>query len=280
MPINDGSFEPLSIVLPPGRVVSAVKPAAVRWWMTIPMTVVDTLIRAMAPALPHRAAAGHHADLISSNLFGTDPRTGRFFVASGGAPGGGWGAKHDSDGLSAVICINDGDTHNTPIEANESKYPMLIEEYSLRPDSGGAGRFRGGLGVRKVFRLLGETRLNTHIERTRCAPWGLSGGQDAAPNRLSVRRRDGQLEAFPNGKVNAMKLDAGDAFILDAGGGGGYGSPLERPPDRVRADVVEGYVSLQAARDDYGVELDERTLTVDGPATERRRSAARGALQK
>ena len=106
------------------------------------------------------------------------------------------------------------------------------------------------------------------------------GGQDALPNRLSVRRHDGQREAFPNGKVNAMKLDAGDAFILDAGGGGGYGSPLERPPERVRADVVEGYVSLQAARDQYGVELDERTLTVDGPATERRRSAARGTLPR
>ena len=91
-----------------------------------------------------------------------------------------------------------------------------------------------------------------------------------------MRRHDGALEEFPNGKVNAMKLDGGDAFILDAGGGGGYGSPLERPPERVRADVVEGYVSLQAARDQYGVELDERTLAVDEPATERRRSAARG----
>src|SRR3954452_24864633 len=91
-PINDGSFTPLNIILPPGRVVSAVKPAAVRWWMTIPMTVVDSIFKAVAPAMPERVAAGHHADLLSSHVFGTDPRTGRFTVSGIGLPGGGWGA--------------------------------------------------------------------------------------------------------------------------------------------------------------------------------------------
>src|SRR5579885_3535215 len=273
LPINDGSFAPLRVILPPGRVVSATKPAAVRWWMTIPMTVVDTIIRAMAPALPDRVAAGHHADLLSATPFGVDPRTGRFFLSVGTLPGGGWGAKHDSDGMSAVVCINDGDTHNSPAEAVESKYPYLIEEYSLRPDSGGAGRFRGGLGVRKVVRVLGEMTLNTRIERTQCAPWGLFGGRDALPNRVSIRRADGRLERLPNGKVNNLKLGAGDAYILESGGGGGYGPPWERPAEWVQRDVVEGYVSLEAAREQYGVVLDPHTLAIDEAATAQRRRA-------
>src|SRR3954464_567156 len=96
LPINDGSFAPLNIVLPPGRVVSAVKPAAVRWWMTIPMTVVDTIIHALAPALPDKVAAAHHTDLLSVLGYGVDPRNGRFVIGLGSLPGGGWGAKHDA----------------------------------------------------------------------------------------------------------------------------------------------------------------------------------------
>jgi N-methylhydantoinase B len=277
LPINDGSFAPLKIVLPPGRVVSALKPSAVRWWMTIPMTVVDTIIRAMAPALPERVAAGHHADLLSARVFGTDPRTGRFAVSGGNLPGGGWGAKHDSDGMNVVVCINDGDTHNSPVEAAETRFPYVVEEYALRQDSGGAGRSRGGLGVRKTVRLLGDMTLNTHIERTRCAPWGLFGGHDALPNRLTVRRSDGASESFPNGKTGSVSMAGGEAYAIEAGGGGGYGSPLERPPERVQQDVVEGYVSLAAAREQYSVVLDAATLALDAVATERLRQERRDA---
>ncbi|HEY7067632.1 MAG TPA: hydantoinase B/oxoprolinase family protein [Chloroflexota bacterium] len=276
-PINDGSFTPLHIVLPPGRVVSATKPAAVRWWMTIPMTVVDTIIHALAPALPEKVAAAHHTDLLSVIAYGTDPRTGRFVIGMGSLPGGGWGAKHDSDGMNAVVCINDGDTHNAPAEAAEAKYPMVVEEYALRPDSGGAGRFRGGLGVHKSVRLLGDMAFNSTIERTQCAPWGLLGGHDALTNKLSIRRADGHVETFPNGKVSALRLDAGEAYVVDSGGGGGYGSPLERPAERVAADVREGYVSAESARRDYGVVLDPRTFAVDEAATAALRAEMRQA---
>ncbi len=276
-PINDGSFAPLNIVLPPGRVVSATKPAAVRMWMTIPMTVVDSIFKAVAPAMPDRVAAGHHADLLSSHVFGTDPRTGRFTVSGIGLPGGGWGAKHNSDGMSAVVCINDGDTHNSPAEAVEAKFPCVLEEVSLRKDSGGAGRYRGGLGVRKVVRVLGEMALNTRIERTHCPPWGLFGGHDALANKLSIRRADGTVEQMPNGKVSMLKLGPGEAYILESGGGGGYGDPLERPAARVAYDVREGYVSLEAACECYGVVLDSATLALDEAATAARRAKLRAA---
>jgi N-methylhydantoinase B len=271
-PINDGSFAPLRIILPPGRVVSATKPAAVRMWMTIPMTVVDTIIHAMAPAMPDKVLAGHHADLMTNMFFGSDPRTGRFFVGAPGNPGGGWGARHNADGMNVVVCINDGDTHNRPVEAVEARYPMIVEEYSLLPDSGGAGTHRGGLGARRTVRVIGDMTTNSRIERTRCAPWGLFGGQPARPNYIAIRRQDGQVQTFPNGKIAGAELRPGEATIRESGGGGGYGPPWQRPAERVRDDVREGYVSWQAAHDAYGVVLDPTTLALDAAATAARRA--------
>ena len=256
-PINDGSFRPLSVILPPGRVVSALKPAAMRQWMTIPMTVVDTIFKALAPAIPERVIAGHHADLCSTNVFGTDPRNGRFYVASVGLPGGGWGAKHDSDGVSATVCINDGDTHNSPVEATEVKLPILIERYALRPDSGGAGRHRGGLGVSRRMRALAPVNVVTRMERTKCAPWGLQKGLAGLPNRIRIERADGTAVDPPNGKLQATLLAPHDVLVVESGGGGGFGDPRERSRDAVRSDVRRGYVTREAALRDYGMTEEE-----------------------
>jgi N-methylhydantoinase B len=257
-PINEGSFRPLSIVLPPGRVVSATKPAATRWWMTIPMTVVDTIFKALAPAVPERVAAGHYADLCTADVFGVDGRSGRFFYRPACLPGGGWGAKHDGDGMSATICLNDGDTHNFIAEAIEAKLPVVIEKNGLRPDSGGPGEHRGGLGVEFRFRARAPMQFNAHIERTQCAPWGLSGGLPGAANRVSVVRATGAVEASNNGKRNAVPLDVDDVVVVESGGGGGYGDPRRRSRERVRSDVLRGYVSREAAINDYGWTPEER----------------------
>src|SRR5262249_7262650 len=127
LPINDGSFRPLKIILPPGRVVSAVKPAPVRVWMTVPMTVSDTLFKALAQACPERTIAAHYADLCIVNPQGFDAETGRYFWSHIGHPGGGWGAKSDQDGMNATVALNDGDTHNSPVEATEAKSPIIVE---------------------------------------------------------------------------------------------------------------------------------------------------------
>lgn len=276
MPINHGSFRPLKVILPPGRVISATRPAAMRMWMTIPMTVVDTIFKALSQAIPDRTIAGHHADLLSSHTYGIDHRTGRFFFGFVGPLGGGWGAKHNEDGVSGTICINDGDTHNSPVEASEAKSPVVIEEFSLIPDSAGAGRYRGGLGLRRAVRMLTPASFNTRIERTKCAPWGLHGGKDARPNRVYVRRADGTIEQPPNGKIDLMQLAPGDTYVLESGGGGGFGDPLDRPVDAVERDVRLGYVSREAAQRDYGVVLDA-ALNVDPEATARLRTELRRA---
>jgi N-methylhydantoinase B len=276
LPINDGAFRPLTIILPPGRVISATRPAAMRWWMTIPQTVVDTIFKAVAPVAPDRTIGGHHADLASAGTFGyIDPKTGNLYLGTGagvGLAGGGWGAKSDQDGMNATVCINDGDTHNSPVEAAEAKAPIICVQRSLRQDSGGPGKFRGGLGVAQQVELRVAAMYQAQVERTLCPPWGLDGGQDAQPNRVSITRQDGSVERFSTGKANPTRLDAGDGYITETGGGGGFWSPLERDAERVLADVRAGYVSLEAAERDYGVCIQQggphgRDFTLDAAGT-------------
>jgi N-methylhydantoinase B len=276
LPINEGSFRPLKVVLPPGRVVSATKPAPVRTWMTVPMTVADTIFKALAPACPDNVMAGQHADLAAPRTFGLDPKTGRAFHFPSILSGGGWGALHDRDGQHATFCINDGDTHNTPVEAAEGKGPIFIAYRRLRQDSGGPGKYRGGLGVAQEVQLLSPGSVQSAMERTICPPWGLHGGKDAQPNRFSVVRKDGSIERLPTGKTSEhVSLDAGDGFLVEVGGGGGFWDPFERDPERVLADVRSGYVSLQAARHDYGVVIHQqgRRFELDVEATKELRQS-------
>ncbi len=278
-PINDGSFRSLKAIVPPGRIVSATRPAPMRWWMTYPMTIVDTVFKALAPAIPERVIAGHHADLLVAACHGINPKTQEFFIANFGPLGGGWGAKHNEDGVSATVCINDGDTHNGPNEQAEAKFPLVVEGYRLVPDSGGAGRHRGGLGVERVIRARTNMTMNTQIERAHCRPWGLNGGLDATGNQVALRLGGAWKTDFPNAKVLVAQLKTGDAFRVRSGGGGGYGSPLERPVADVQFDVRQGYVSRDAAAELYGVVIDPDTLEVDLAATERLRASRRASAK-
>jgi N-methylhydantoinase B len=276
LPINDGQFRALDIVLPPGRVVSALKPAAMRMWMTYPMTIIDTIFKALSPAIPDRIIAGHHADLVVGRVNGRRPRDDSFYIYLGGLIGGGWGAKHDSDGRNATIAMNDGDTHNGPSEQVEAKYPLLVERYALRPDSGGAGRFRGGLGCEQVVQARHDLRFNSQMDRVKCKPWGLEGGLSGFGNSVAIHRFGAPEEQrFHNGKALNQVLHAGDAYILRSGGGGGFGSPLERDLDRLARDVRGGYVSREAAEKYYGAVFEPGTDTINAAATAARRAEMR-----
>jgi N-methylhydantoinase B len=247
--------------------------------MTYPMTIVDTIFKALAPAIPDRVIAGHHADLLIATCHGINPRSSEFFIANFGPLGGGWGAKRAEDGVSGTVCINDGDTHNSPNEQAEAKFPLVIEGYRLVPDSGGAGRHRGGLGVERTVRARTPITMNTQIERAHCRPWGLAGGREGTGNAVELRIGGAWKTDFPNAKVLVTALKTGDAFRLRSGGGGGYGSPLERPVADVQEDVRQGYVSIAAAAELYGVVLNPETLAIDKVATERRRAEMRQRQQ-
>ena len=257
-PLNDGSLRGLKVILPPGRVVSAVRPAPMRWWMTVPMTIIDTIFKAMLPAIPERTIAGHHADLVIVLINGFLPKDRRLFIGTVGPTGGGWGAKKNEDGVSATICINDGDTHNSPLEMLETKYPLLIHRQSLIPDSGGAGRRRGGLGVETVVEARSEMNISSFIERKHCEPWGLDGGHAGLGNQLDVFRQGAKQPELPNAKIVATRLAPGDGFVVRGGGGGGFGDPKRREPARVLEDVRQGYVTPEAAERLYGVKVDRQ----------------------
>lgn len=258
-PVNDGSFRPLKVVMPMGTVISAERPFPMRVWMTFPMTVIDTIFKAMAQAIPERSIAGHHADLVFPNIHGISPEDGRLFIVGIGPLGGGWGAKAREDGVSATVCINDGDTHNSPTEQLEAKYPILVESYRLREDSAGPGRQRGGLGAEMVVQALSPFSVTTRIDRVHCKPWGLHGGHEAAGNGIAIRKNGEWQDDLPNAKVFNVRLARGDAYKMLSGGGGGFGDPAERDPELVAHDVREGYVGRDNARSVYKV-----ALTADG----------------
>jgi N-methylhydantoinase B len=272
-PINDGSFRSLKTIVPPGKVVSAVRPAPMRWWMTFPMTIVDTVFKAVSKAIPDRVIAGHHADLLAAGFHGFNPQTKEFYFGNFGPLGGGWGAKKNEDGVSATVCINDGDTHNSACEMAEVKTPCVVETLRLLPDSGGAGRHRGGLGVERIVRARAPFVFSSQIERAHCKPWGLEGGLEAAGNSIALRVDGKWKEDFPNAKMVMANLKPGDAYSVRSGGGGGYGPAWERPAETVAEDVRQGYVSADEAEKLYGVVIDAKSFKVDAAATAQRRAA-------
>jgi N-methylhydantoinase B len=153
-----------------------------------------------------------------------------------------------------------GDTRIIPLELQETYLPVRIEEFSLREDSGGAGKFRGGLGFRKSYRMLGPCGLQTNLDRTRFPPWGVQGGREARPGRFTLV--DGRTGAErPIEKERGLVLAAGDLVRVETGGGGGFGPPGERALDMIQRDLDAGYVTADAARRDYGVKVG-----VDGSA--------------
>lgn len=271
-PVNEGSFRSLKVIVPEGTVVSAVKPAAMRMWMTFPMTVVDTVFKAMSSAIPERVAAAHHADLVIGSIHGINPVDSTFFIGIIGPSGGGWGAKINEDGMNGVVCSNDGDTHNSPCELLEIKYPLLIEKHELRQDSGGPGRQRGGLGTEVGIRALSPLTFSAMVDRQHCAPWGLHGGMHGMGNRVELRRNGELVGNGESSKLRGQRLAAGDKVTLLAGGGGGFGPPHERSAVDVAEDVRHGYVSVESARANYGVSLNP-DLTLNEKETAELRSA-------
>jgi N-methylhydantoinase B len=245
--VNEGSFRALNVILPPGKLLSARRPAPIGGWSLSLPTVLDTIFRALAPALPDRVPAAHKGDMGGYAIFGVHPKTGRRYVCQN-IIGGGWGGRPFEDGASASVSICQGDVKNTPIELQELYYPLLYECHALRPDSGGAGKFRGGIGCEVVVTPLHDCYLSRNTDRIQCPPWGLRGGAPGAVNETIIQR-NGEAETLP-GKFSHLLVRPGETVMFLTAGGGGYGDPAERPGDAIRHDIRLGYVSpLRAARD-------------------------------
>ncbi|WP_206922878.1 hydantoinase B/oxoprolinase family protein [Alicyclobacillus suci] len=273
-PVNEGSFRALQVVIPEGNIMMARYPSPMAKWSIILPTVIDTVLAALANAIPEQIPAAHFGTLGGSiTCFGVDPRTHKPFVLQG-IEGGGWGGRPHEDGESAAVSVCQGDVRNAPIESIEIKAPVIVEERRLRQDSGGAGTFRGGLGLDVRIRNVTEVQWNlSQGRRSQCPPWGLWGGK---PGEVSdyLLKLPGET-VWRSVDVVRHVVPAGSEVLVRTPGGGGWGNPFERDVERVRFDVLEEFISRDCARTDYGVVLcDDGSVDVDGTTHLRRMSGA------
>ena len=252
-PSNDGSYRALQVEIPDGKFLSASGRAAMSMYSPPLPTVIDTIVKAMVPAMPDHVAAGHHANFGAHVFEGRNPDTGEFYLAISGNHGG-WGASRGHDGPGPYKTMSHGDTLDVPMEVIEQLYPLRFEHYEVRQDSGGAGEFRGGAGLEKVTRTAAPSTSQLNFERSLCPPWGVLGGEGSPPPTVEILRGDGSTDNILKGNVAMAR---GEQLRILSSGGGGYGRPSARDPERVALDVRRGYVSPQMARPIYRVVVDE-----------------------
>jgi N-methylhydantoinase B len=277
IPPNSGCYQPIRIHAPLGTILNPHFPAACTGGNEVAMIVHNAVFRALAqiPGDGPRPRVMACDQGSSNNLFiaGVDPRVGRRYVLYE-YPEGGWGANQERDGLSATFSIA-GNTWNIPVEAVERRFPIRIERYELRQDSGGAGIHRGGLGVRRDYRVVDhEAELSIVGNRVLVPPWGLDGGEEGAPaDYLLACDTSEPRPVAPRfrSKAAMVRLRPGDLVTQLTAGGGGWGAATERDPESVAEDVRLGYVSREAAEQTYRVALAANGRVDDDRTAELRR---------
>ena len=267
---NDGFYDLIHVNLPKGSLVHPNFPAALGCRTHALARQFDVLGGALSRHAPEMATAAGYGSSPHFLYSGVD-RDGQPFqlmeILYGGIPGRPIGDGMDGHSWWPLF-------ENIPSEYLESYYPMIIEGYASLPDTGGAGRHRGGNGVEKVYRLLEPGEISIHDDRHRSQPWGILGGRPGAVSEKWLIRADGRRTPLES-KVDNVKVAPGDRIVFRTAGGGGWGDPLERDPARVRADVCRKLMSVEVAEREYGVVLAGDALALDAAATEARRESIR-----
>ncbi len=258
-PANNGAYRPVEVEVEYGTVLNPKPPGAVAARTNTSQKIVEAMMKAFANAFPDRVMAGCHANITTCGFSGFDSATGKRWVYTD-IQGGGAGARPSKD-------ARDGqDSHlarfmNTPIEAAEMEYPLRVECYEFVTDTGGAGKWRGGLSLRRDIRLLqAQVTFARYADRQEFAPHGLFGGKEGAKGRLIFNPGTPEERRMKSKGLDFLKM--GDVVSMRLPGGGGYGKPEERADEEVIQDVKDGKVGVQAAWDDYGREIDPNTWTV------------------
>jgi N-methylhydantoinase B len=257
LPQNDGGIRPIQVIAPEGSYVNPIPPAASGARALNNHRLTEVIFQAFAQAAPDRviAASSHIAHPV---IAGVDPNRRRPFVSYDLIIGG-WGARATRDGCEALTMPSNA--RNIPVEVLEAEYPLAFDAFELIQDSGGAGEFRGGCGVRRDIRILTDNvTFGNMTDRQKFAPPGLFGGGTGGLGSTIIN--PGRTSTRTLAAKELVKLSDGDVVSSRLAGGGGYGDPLARDPEKVRHDVLDGYVSKEAALADYGVVLDTE-LSVD-----------------
>lgn len=270
IPNNSGYFRPIEVIAPEGSVVNPRPPAAVAARGITGIRIADTVFGALAQAVPHMIpACGSNLPDVGVSFGVTDRQTGKshvyleFLLAS-------WGGGPDRDGMDACTgtLVN---YSNTPAEMVEADVPIAVERYALVPDTGGPGRYRGGLAVERHLRFRADgATLQIRSDRRDHPPYGLDGGKPGMGSDVSIKRADGTVEQKPAKFLTTVST--GDVFRVRLAGAGGHGNPLERDPAAVLRDVRDGKMTVGHASAAYGVVVTEPDLTLDQDATKARRA--------
>lgn len=245
---NEGHFRAIEVLTKPGTLFHPLPPAPCFLYGWAGDQAMEAIYQALFGAMPEAVPACSGGDICALVFWGTREGS-REPWTDGGPHAVGQGGHVHGDGQSGTMHISEASTRVASIEVAEAKNPWLMDRVELVPDSAGAGRHRGGLGVDYSFRFLEDAYMTTTVERTKNAPWGLAGGTEARPNALEVELPDGTTTSY--NKATRVPLPAGAVVHLHTGGGGGYGDPAQRDADAVHADVRDGYLSEARARADY-----------------------------
>jgi N-methylhydantoinase B len=262
---NAGCYRPIRLVLPEHSVVNPDKPAPLSGRFHTLERIATTIVAAFNSARGMDAVGNSHGHLTTFSTSGRKPETGATFVLFE-YHGGGWGGTSRCDGLDATFGLM-ANSFDNPVEAIELAYPLLIERYEFINDSGGAGQYRGGMGLRKDIKYLhGSGYFTNRSDATKVPAAGVLGGLDGRPAVHHLKRSGGALQRLPS-KATNLTIEAGDTMQLETAGGGGWGLPLERDVELVRDDLIDGKISRQAAVEIYGVVLTADGRDIDTAAT-------------
>ena len=264
---NGGFFKPIKVIAPSGSIFNPIPPAPTSTYWESMAYATDLVWKALAPHIPQKLSAGHFLSILATILGGVDDRTGEPFAIVEPQPGG-WGGWEGGDGESGLVACGDGETYIASNEVYERRLPVRVERYELNVSDGtGHGKFRGGFGVRKDYKVLSnKAYLTLSIGRSKFPPWGVGMGLNGTPNYAVIIKSNG--ESMKVRRIANYEMLKGDLVSLRSGGGGGWGDPLERDPKLVAWDVKNEYITIEQARNIYGVVIDPRSSEVDYKETQ------------
>jgi N-methylhydantoinase B len=258
IPASEGCFRALQVICPEGTIFTCRRPAPVSTYWETMLYAADLIWKAMAPVLPDRLPAGHFLSVCGTIVAGPHPDTGELFLLVE-PQAGGWGAGADKDGENGLVCVGDGETYIIPVEVCETRYGVLVDQFGFDIAEGGAGRYRGGRGLVRDYRITAQEAWFTGtFGRHKYLPWGMAGGKEGSRNYTKILFADGRPpDLF--GKAAQYHLKKGDVARLITATGGGHGDPLQRPVESVVLDVKNDYITPEQAERDYGVVVDPAT---------------------
>lgn len=243
IPSNSGYYSSIKVTAPEGTIVNAVSPAPVGGRTDTCQRIVDVIFGALSKAVPEKVVAGCNSAVTTVLFSGYDKIRDKYFVYPESI-GGGLGARHNKDGLDGVH-VHVTNSSNLPIESMEMEYPLLIDKFELRDGSGGAGKYRGGLGIRRDYKVLVDVEFATHGDRQVIPPWGLFGGENGQGGEFIINPGTNDERKLATGKVSEISLKKGDVLSIRTPGSGGYGPPEERDEQLFKEDLLEGKVSSE-----------------------------------